>query len=53
MQEIKPNPGSKEAQEQGCECPVIDNHYGKGIPIKNEENNFWISENCPLHNDKN
>ena len=25
MSDKKPNPGSKEAQEQGCTCPVLDN----------------------------
>ncbi len=44
-----PNPGSKEAIDQGCKCPVIDNHYGKGIPT-GDENQFWISEECQLHN---
>lgn len=39
-----PNPGSQEAQDAGCTCPVIDNHYGKGV-----EGNFWYSMNCPIH----
>ncbi len=43
----KPNPGSKEAQEAGCLCPVIDNHYGRGVDDKQGE--FWMVETCPLH----
>lgn len=40
-----PTPGSDAAREQGCKCPVIDNHYGRG----RGDGQFWISENCPLH----
>lgn len=47
----KPNPGSEEAQAKNCRCPVIDNHYGKGVPM-NGKREFWISGDCPLHNDK-
>lgn len=25
-----PNPGSDEAIEQGCSCPVLDNGHGRG-----------------------
>ena len=49
----KPNPGTKEAIEAGCTCPVIDNNYGKGIPIKTKDGTiqtgYWMSDNCPLH----
>ncbi len=45
----KPNPGSIESREQGCTCPVIDNHFGKGIPSKSDVPQFWISGDCPLH----
>lgn len=48
--EDKPNPGSKEAVEQGCTCPVIDNHYGHGFKTsENGSPNFYVSNNCPLH----
>jgi hypothetical protein len=40
-----PPPGSKEAQVQGCKCPVIDNHYGKGIG----NGLYYINERCALH----
>lgn len=45
-----PNPGSPEATKAGCTCPVIDNHYGKGVPMgKGGAPLFWQSEKCPLH----
>lgn len=46
-----PNPGSDEALYQGCICPVLDNYYGEGFMIDGERQ-FWISEDCPLHNQK-
>lgn len=50
QEERVPNPGTKEAIEKGCKCPVIDNHYGKGILI-NGEPSFWYTESCELHNE--
>lgn len=51
--EAKPNPGSPEAVAQGCTCPVIDNHYGKGVPVgKDGAPLFWCSEKCPMHGGK-
>lgn len=47
----KPNPGSKEAQELGCTCPVIDNHYGEGMPTIGGTPNFWINMDCLIHNE--
>ena len=44
-----PNPGSPEAVEAGCLCPVIDNHYGAGMPYPSGPA-FWINSECPLHN---
>lgn len=49
-----PNPGSEEAIAAGCNCPVTDNHYGKGIPMRNPDNNkielaFWMTADCVLH----
>ena len=38
-------PGSDEAIEQGCTCPVLDNHHGAGTP----KGLFWISAGCPIH----
>lgn len=45
----KPNPGSKEAREQGCLCPVIDNEHGRGYLGNGERFGFVINEDCPLH----
>lgn len=45
-----PNPGSPEAVEQGCECPVLDN--GRGNEKLGQERGFWINGNCPLHGTK-
>lgn len=44
----QPNPGSKEAQDSGCICPVIDNHYGNGVP-SSDGPLFWMTSECPLH----
>lgn len=38
-----PNPGSDEALDQGCRCPVLDNSHGRG------PGPFWINGDCPLH----
>lgn len=43
-----PNPGSDEAILRGCICPVIDNHYGRGIPLSGGIT-FWITGGCPVH----
>jgi hypothetical protein len=44
-----PTPSSDEAIRQGCLCPVIDNHYGKGFGVSKNETSYYISERCPLH----
>jgi len=51
-----PNPGSNEAIERGCRCPVLDNHHGAGFPWPRDDGldpsehpSFYISEGCPLH----
>ena len=42
-----PNPGSPEAIDRGCRCPVLDNAHGVGyfgVPGR------WVySGDCPLH----
>lgn len=47
----KPNPGSAEANEAGCTCPVLDNEHGRGCGFLDEDGNptFWITELCPIH----
>lgn len=43
----KPYPGSKEAGDIGCICPVMDNEYGRGhYGVAGE---FVINMECPLH----
>lgn len=43
-----PNPGSDEAMEQGCTCPVMDNCHGEGFPYGGKQS-FYVNENCPVH----
>lgn len=50
MDEV-PNPGSDEAGILGCICPVIDNHYGKGVPMGGKRE-FWITGGCILHDNE-
>jgi len=45
---MTPAPGSKEAIEQGCTCPVGDNYHGKGFPYGGETA-YCITQGCPLH----
>lgn len=47
-----PNPGSDEALDQGCTCPVLDNGHGKGAyggVLVDGKPQFWVAEGCPLH----
>jgi len=44
----RPNPGSPQAVDQGCTCPVIDNHHGAGFPFKGEIA-FWKDARCTMH----
>lgn len=43
----QPSPGSPDATRAGCTCPVIDNHYGRGIG--GDGQTYWINGDCPLH----
>lgn len=40
-----PKPGSADAIDLGCSCPIMDNGRGRGRP----DGTFWISGDCPLH----
>lgn len=42
------NPGSDEAIDQGCTCPVIDNGHGRGSYY----GGFVIDSGCKLHGKK-
>lgn len=44
---MKLNPGSEEALDHGCTCPILDNNHGYCPPFG--EDGWWINENCPLH----
>ncbi len=44
-----PYPGSDEAIERGCTCPVIDNGHGKMERYVDGERVWWIDSECPLH----
>jgi hypothetical protein len=47
---MTPNPGTKEAIEQNCTCPILDNNWGAGIGKNDKgETLFWYSLDCPLH----
>lgn len=45
---MTPNPGSTEARELGCLCPIMDNNYGAG----RGDGHFYINGACPVHGDK-
>ena len=42
-------PGSKEAREKGCSCPVADNEDMRGVKNAKGDPMFVISGACPLH----
>lgn len=42
-----PNPGSKEAIDKGCTCPVLDNGHGRGY--MGQKGIFVITNGCPIH----
>lgn len=49
MPDKVPNPGSDEALNLGCLCPVLDNGHGRGY-LGSE--NFVVALHCPIHNKK-
>lgn len=55
-EQTPPTPGSQEAADMGCTCPVHDNLHGAGVPWPrtdgkdpNEHPSFWMTEGCPIH----
>ena len=42
-----PNPGSQEAQDMGCSCPVIDNANGRGYMGMKDV--FVYQHDCLIH----
>ena len=47
-----PNPGSQKAIDKGCTCPVMDNHYGKGMGKHDGNITFSYKVGCPIHMEK-
>lgn len=45
--ERKPNPGSDEAIDLGCTCPVLDNNHGRRAPWPPD--GWWQKPGCPVH----
>lgn len=45
---VIPNPGSDEALDLGCTCPVLDNSHGYGY-----KGIFVMNGPCPIHGVKN
>ena len=44
------NPGSKEAVEAGCLCPIIDNNKGIGAYMRADgQPVWWYNGDCPIH----
>lgn len=42
-------PGSEAAREQGCVCPVIDNHHGLGRRGDGDQHGWLVIESCRVH----
>ena len=42
-----PTPGSDEARELGCSCPVLDNSRGGGY--MGVSGIYCVRQDCPLH----
>lgn len=41
------NPGSDEAVEAGCSCPIVDNNHGISAPLPDD---CWVVNlDCPIH----
>lgn len=46
-----PTPGSEEAKERGCRCPILDNVRGQGRTTRDGDVLYWVTSDCPLHGD--
>lgn len=42
-------PGSPEAVERGCLCPVLDNAHGAGVAGDGGKKGWWYFGDCPVH----
>lgn len=45
----KANPGSVEAGNSGCTCPVMDNNHGRYAPWPPD--GWWMTAGCPYHHE--
>lgn len=45
------NPGSPEAIEQGCVCPVEENNHGAGWRVTKTGRHYALNDECPVHVD--
>jgi len=43
-------PGSALARRNGCRCPLMDNHYGRGY--MGLAGIYVMTEDCPIHGAK-
>lgn len=50
MIEHEPAPGSDEALDAGCECPVLDNGHGRGRFGEGEQYVYNLA--CPVHGEQ-
>ena len=46
---LNPKPGSAAAQEAGCTCPVMDNHYGAGRGGDGKTYGWYERGSCIIH----
>ena len=44
-----PKPGTREASDAGCRCPILDNCHGKGYFGDGEKYGWVVSSSCSLH----
>lgn len=49
MIDYEPAPGSDEALDAGCSCPVLDNGHGRGRFGKGKQ--YVYNLECPVHCD--
>ena len=47
MSNYEYNPGSDEALDEGCKCPILDNAHGGGYYGNSDK--YIINQQCPLH----
>ena len=45
---VRGAPGSDEARAAGCQCPVLDNGYGRGLVLDGKRV-WWQVADCPVH----